>query len=289
MKKLIKIITIVGVIAVVMGIACTVVGVSRGGSKNFKEEIGKTFAKTKVKFDKKNTKGMTKLQNNSDTIDMLSVNNLRLDLSTASYDIEEWDKEQIGFSYDADIMEVYYLNEGDSLNVLIQYKKKWKKGERDVTVYLPRGKSYSNFNYSLSAGEADIENISAVYATINNDAGSTSIDSLQSASTDITVNMGELSIDNLSTDTMNTDISMGDFDVEGQINGAAKIDCSMGDVSMTLNDGPEAYNYQWDINMADLYVENCIDKSDFSSDGNKDNGAEKMISIECDMGSVEID
>lgn len=289
MKKLIKIITIVGVIAVVMGIACTVVGVSRGGSKNFKEEIGKTFAKTKVKFDKKNTKGMTKLQNNSDAIDMLSVNNLRLDLSTASYDIEEWDKEQIGFSYDADIMEVYYLNEGDSLNVLIQYKKKWKKGERDVTVYLPRGKSYSNFNYSLSAGEADIENISAVYATINNDAGSTSIDSLQSASTDITVNMGELSIDNLSTDTMNTDISMGDFDVEGQINGAAKIDCSMGDVSMTLNDGPEAYNYQWDINMADLYVENCIDKSDFSSDGNKDNGAEKMISIECDMGSVEID
>ena len=186
-------------------------------------------------------------------------------------------------------MEVYYLNEGDSLNVLIQYKKKWKKGERDVTVYLPRGKSYSNFNYSLSAGEADIENISAVYATINNDAGSTSIDSLQSASTDITVNMGELSIDNISTDTLNTDISMGDLDIEGVINGAAKIDCSMGDVSMTLNDGSEAYNYQWDINMADLYVENCIDKSDFSSDGNKDNGAEKMISIECDMGSVEID
>lgn len=124
MKKLIKIITIVGVIAVVMGIACTVVGVSRGGSKNFKEEIGKTFAKTKVKFDKKNTKGMTKLQNNSDTIDMLSVNNLRLDLSTASYDIEEWDKEQIGFSYDADIMEVYYLNEGDSLNVLISIQEK---------------------------------------------------------------------------------------------------------------------------------------------------------------------
>ena len=82
---------------------------------------------------------------------------------------------------------------------------------------------------------------------------------------------------------------MGDLDIEGVINGAGKIVCSMGDVSMTLNDGPEAYNYQWDINMADLNVENCIDKSDFSSDGNKDNGAEKMISIECDMGSVEID
>ncbi len=27
--------------------------------------------------------------------------------------------------------------------------------------------------------------------------------------------------------------------------------------------------------MADLYVENCIDKSDFSSDGNKDNGCRK--------------
>ena len=63
----------------------------------------------------------------------------------------------------------------------------------------------------------------------------------------------------------------------------------MGNAEMTLNDGTSAYNYQWDINMADLYVENCIDKSDFSSDGNKDNGAEKMISIECDMGSVEID
>lgn len=289
MKKLIKIMTIVGVVTVIIGITFTVTGIARGGSNLVKEEMGKTFAKVKAKVEKSDTTGMTKLQNNSDTIDMLSVNNLRLDLSTASYDIEEWDKEQIGFSYDADIMEVYYLNEGDSLNVLIQYKKKWKKGEQDVTVYLPRGKSYSNFNYSLSAGEADIENISAVYATINNDAGSTSIDSLQSASTDITVNMGELSIDNLSTDTMNTDISMGDLDIEGVINGAAKIVCSMGNAEMTLNDGTSAYNYQWDINMADLYVENCIDKSDFSSDGNKDNGAEKMISIECDMGSVEID
>ena len=82
---------------------------------------------------------------------------------------------------------------------------------------------------------------------------------------------------------------MGDFDIEGQINDSAKISCAMGNVTMTLNDGPGAYNYQWDINMADLYVEDCIDKSDFSNNGNKDNGAEKTISIECDMGSVEID
>ena len=80
-------------------------------------------------------------------------------------------KEEIGFSYNADIMEVYYINEGDSLNVLIQYKKKWKKGIQDVTVYLPSGKSYGNFNLSLSAGEADIENMSAVYTTINSSAG----------------------------------------------------------------------------------------------------------------------
>lgn len=289
MKKFIKIMTIVGTIIVLIGIVCTVAGVSRGGTDTIKEEIGKTFAKAKVKIDKKSTKGMNVLQNNSDTIDMLSVNNLRLDLSTASYDVEEWDKEQMGFSYDADKIEVYYLNEGDSLNVVIQYKKKWKKGTEDVTVYLPRGKSYGNFNYSLSAGEADIENISAVYTTINNDAGSTSIDSLQSASTDIIVNMGELSIDSIITDTMNTDIAMADFDVEGQINGAAKLSCSMGNISMTLNDGTKAYNYQWDINMADLYIEDCIDKSDFSNDGNKDNGVEKSISIECEMGSVEID
>ena len=203
--------------------------------------------------------------------------------------VEEWDKEQIGFSYDADIMEVYYLNEGDSLNVLIQYKKKWKKGAQDVTVYLPGGKSYGNFNLSLSAGEADIENMSAVYTTITSSAGSISIDNLQSSSADVELNMGEISIDSITTDTLNTNISMGDFDIEGQINDSAKISCSMGNVTMTLNDGPGAYNYQWDINMADLYVENCIDKSDFSSDGNKDNGAEKMISIECDMGSVEID
>ena len=137
MKKLIKITAVVGAIIVVLGIVCIVAGISKGGSNIVKEEIGKTFAKAKVKIEKNDTTGMTKLQNNSDTIDMLSVNNLRLDLSTASYDIEEWNKEQIGFSYDADIMEVYYLNEGDSLNVLIQYKKKWKKGERDVTVYLP--------------------------------------------------------------------------------------------------------------------------------------------------------
>ena len=264
-------------------------GISKGGSNIVKEEIGKTFAKAKVKIEKNDTTGMTKLENNSDTIDMVSVNNLKLDLLTASYDVEEWNKEQIGFSYNADIMEVYYINEGDSLNVLIQYKKKWKKGTQDVTVYLPSGKSYGNFNLSLSAGEADIENMSAVYTTINSSAGSISIDNLQSSSADVEINMGEISIDRITTDTLNADISMGDLDIEGVINGAGKIVCSMGNAEMTLNDGTSAYNYQWDINMADLYVENCIDKSDFSSDGNKDNGAEKMINIECDMGSVEID
>ena len=109
MKKLIKIMTIVGVVTVIIGITFTVTGIARGGSNLVKEEMGKTFAKVKAKVEKSDTTGMTKLQNNSDTIDMLSVNNLRLDLSTASYDIEEWDKEQIGFSYDADIMEVYYF------------------------------------------------------------------------------------------------------------------------------------------------------------------------------------
>ena len=289
MKKFIKITAVVGVIIVVLGIVCIVAGISKGGSNIVKEEIGKTFAKAKVKIEKNDTTGMTKLENNSDTIDMVSVNNLKLDLLTASYDVEEWNKEQIGFSYNADIMEVYYINEGDSLNVLIQYKKKCKKGTQDVTVYLPSGKSYGNFNLSLSAGEADIENMSAVYTTINSSAGSISIDNLLSSSADVEINMGEISIDRITTDTLNADISMGDLDIEGVINGAGKIVCSMGNAEMTLNDGTSAYNYQWDINMADLYVENCIDKSDFSSDGNKDNGAEKMISIECDMGSVEID
>lgn len=289
MKKLIKIMTIVGVVTVIIGITFTVTGIVRGGSNLVKEEMGKTFAKAKAKVDKSDTTGMTKLKNNSDTIDMASVNNLKLDLLTASYDVEEWDKEQIGFSYDADIMEVYYLNEGDSLNVLIQYKKKWKKGAQDVTVYLPGGKSYGNFNLSLSAGEADIENMSAVYTTINSSAGSISIDNLQSSSADVEINMGEISIDSITTDTLNTNISMGDFEIEGQINDSTKISCSMGNVTMTLKDGPGAYNYQWDINMADLYVEDCIDKSDFSNNGNKDNRAEKTINIECDMGSVEID
>ena len=135
MKKFIKITAVVGVIIVVLGIVCIVAGISKGGSNIVKEEIGKTFAKAKVKIEKNDTTGMTKLENNSDTIDMVSVNNLKLDLLTASYDVEEWNKEQIGFSYNADIMEVYYINEGDSLNVLIQYKKKWKKGTQDVTVY----------------------------------------------------------------------------------------------------------------------------------------------------------
>ena len=238
MKKFIKITAVVGVIIVVLGIVCIVAGISKGGSNIVKEEIGKTFAKAKVKIEKNDTTGMTKLENNSDTIDMVSVNNLKLDLLTASYDVEEWNKEQIGFSYNADIMEVYYINEGDSLNVLIQYKKKWKKGTQDVTVYLPSGKSYGNFNLSLSAGEADIENMSAVYTTINSSAGSISIDNLQSSSADVEINMGEISIDRITTDTLNADISMGDLDIEGVINGAGKIVCSMGDVSMTLNDGP---------------------------------------------------
>ena len=49
MKKLIKIMTIVGVVTVIIGITFTVTGIARGGSNLVKEEMGKTFAKVKAK------------------------------------------------------------------------------------------------------------------------------------------------------------------------------------------------------------------------------------------------
>ena len=87
MKKFIKITAVVGVIIVVLGIVCIVAGISKGGSNIVKEEIGKTFAKAKVKIEKNDTTGMTKLENNSDTIDMVSVNNLKLDLFTITLEL----------------------------------------------------------------------------------------------------------------------------------------------------------------------------------------------------------
>ena len=105
MKKLIKIMTIVGVVTVIIGITFTVTGIARGGSNLVKEEMGKTFAKFKANVEKNDTTWRTKLQNYCDTILLLSVNNLRLYLSTSSYDIEDWYKGLIWFSYDADIIE----------------------------------------------------------------------------------------------------------------------------------------------------------------------------------------
>lgn len=285
MKKYIKVILITGIVLCGLGLVLAIAGAMNGGINTAKRAIGNRFANMKLSsIDYSN---MTPLD--SDTIDVTTVNNLDIELLAGDYIIETWDNPQVGVQCYGDNRSIYYSIENDVLKIVSEKDNLLSFiTSADVTLYIPKGKTFSNVDIKLSAGELTVKNISVSNIKIYAEAGDCDVNGLTADIAEFGVGAGDIDAENIFINGGSASSSMGDLSLNGTINGDFNISVSMGDISIETVDGANTYNYNYDLNMGDISI-GTREMSGFSEKSSINNNALRTMNIECDMGSVEIE
>lgn len=285
MKKYIKVILITGIVLCGLGLVLAIAGAMNGGINTAKRAIGNRFANIKISnIDYSNMERL-----DSDTIDVSAVNHLDIELLAGDYTIELWDNPQVGVQCYGDNKSIYYSVTDDVLRIVSEKDNLWELiASGKVTIYIPKGKEFTNIEIELSAGDLTVKNISASNIKINTEAGDCDVNGLTADTAEFSVGAGDIEGDNIFVNGGNASSSMGAISLDGTINGDFNISVSMGDISVETTDGADSYNYNYDLNMGDI----SIGKREMSGLSEKsfiNNNAARTINIECNMGSVEIE
>lgn len=104
----------------------------------------------------------------------------------------------------------------------------------------------------------------------------------------VTIGAGTVEINGGTYESVKLECGMGTFDMSGTVNGDVTASCGMGDMEINLNGSETDYNYDLSCGMGDLEVnENSYSSISGSHKVNHD-GAIGTISLDCGMGSIEL-
>lgn len=195
----------------------------------------------------------------------------------------------------------------------------------EITLYLPDGKEYENVEIEMLAGEFKAEELKAQKLTADSGAANVVIKKVQTSQIDLKSGVGSVEIEELKADKALFDIGagsltaeqadisgdtqvsvgmgsavlegilqgkceidcgMGDVTLEGALQGDCTIDCGMGTVELQLDGREEDFNYKISHGAGSVELGS---HSLAMGDQEIDNGADKEITVDCGMGTIEID
>lgn len=158
-----------------------------------------------------------------------------------------------------------------------------------VTLYLPQETaSLEEVTVSLGAGQLQLSELGVQNMDVSVGAGQLVLEEMALGNLNVSLGAGELRAEGVTAQILDASVSAGNMEYEGTIFESALISCSMGNVSMTLEGEMEDYNFQ--LNCAAGNME--VDGESYAGaavDRFIDNGAARLIDIDCSMGNVEVD
>jgi len=158
-----------------------------------------------------------------------------------------------------------------------------------VTLYLPQEDCALEALYvSLGAGQLKLANLAAQDMEVSIGAGQLLMEEMALGNLEVSLGAGELRTEDVTVRNLGATVGAGNIEFEGTVFESAQISCSMGNVSMELEGEKEDFDYQ--LNCVAGNVE--IDGDSYVgavTDRYIDNGAARLMEINCNMGNVEVD
>lgn len=157
-----------------------------------------------------------------------------------------------------------------------------------ITLYVPAGYRFDDVDISFGAGTLEIGQIASQDMSLEVGAGQILVDGLSADSCEIEVGMGEIVLSDMQVGELDAECGMGSLEISGSVLGDLDVSCGMGSVEMDLEGSRQDFNYEVEAAMGSV----SIDGDDFSGlaqDRSVNNGAARTMSIECSMGSIEVE
>ena len=165
---------------------------------------------------------------------------------------------------------------------------KWNDyGDFEITLYIPADYRFAQAEVELGAGYLGVPELLANEVELTVGAGQIEVDRLVADTCDIEVGMGEILLENVQVTEMDAEAGMGHLWLEGTILGDVNAECAMGSIEMNLSGREEEFNYTLEAAMGSVTIGN-EDYSGLAHDKAVRNSADKTMTIECAMGSIEV-
>ena len=267
MKSITRVLLILAAIFIVLGGILTAVGLFCGGSAY-------------IGWDKKRHRFVT-VENHdyvvSDKIKLEEIKNIEMDLDTENvyliptdsddyyieYAFYSYDKKLVPYSVDDGTLKVKYSD-----NIFV-----FKFGfdfddDRDsyVKIYYPKDAEFESISAYLDMGSLEISELNCKKLDADLDAGSFEAEKCYFEDASIDLDVGSLEFDHVTIgNKLDADLDMGSAELR------------------LVKDGKKSYGFDLDVDMGDIELRDESKGSKYKSDG------DNMITVNCDMGDIEID
>lgn len=198
------------------------------------------------------------------------------------------DSEDGNFYFDGtDIgkMQVYMKNNTIYMKAVKQ-SEIWNETDKTViNVYLPENYSMEEIDIVLGAGQVNIGSLDAKTIDISVGAGKMIAERLIGNEIDIEVGAGEIDVEEMNAKESNIEVGAGKFSGYNIAVQNMDLNCAMGSITLEMMDSETNYNFELEAALGSVTIgENTY--SGLSQEKTIQNGADKNLSIECAMGSV---
>lgn len=157
-----------------------------------------------------------------------------------------------------------------------------------ITIYMPADAKINSLELCLGGGVADLRDITSDFIDIDLGAGSLEVDGISGSKFSCEMGAGELMVKNADVNELEMEVAMGKASFQGVIKEAADVKCSMGVIDLKIDGKYEDFNYDLDCAMGTLSLEGSNFAAGMGTEKVINNGVNKEIDVECDMGTVNV-
>lgn len=214
------------------------------------------------------------------------VKNLLVELAGADVRFVQWDKDMWRVEAKS-IGKFQSFLEGDTLKILGN-KKGINISYSKVTVYVPRDAQLERAEFSVGAGEAKIDSLTAQQTMINVGAGSMTIDELRTDKLQMNVGAGEITVRGGEIGDMDLTTGMGSLTVKAKVTGDVYSSVALGETEIIVcGSGEKDHNYELSCAAGEMRVGSRYNAG-LGMDMSIDNDASTTYTLDCAMGSMKV-
>lgn len=177
--------------------------------------------------------------------------------------------------------------EDDTLKLKAIRTKVHSNNNMKVYLYLPKDMNYEEIEIELGAGLIELEGMPDVgKLDVDIGAGALTLSGIECKELDAGVGAGELILRQVvvNGDT-ELEVNAGHIGGDAQILGNLDVKCSLGAAELTLAGSEEDFNYRVECAAGEVQFGSQAFTA-LAAERKIDNGAERMIDLDCSMGSI---
>ncbi len=220
-----------------------------------------------------------------------NIQELELELSLCSLNIDRHDKDFI--AVEADNVQNYFrcLQEGDTLSLKDDRphsaRQNSTKNELRLTLYLP-DQIFREVSVEMEVGEIRLDALAADEVEVTNGVGSITIGTLNGADLSVHTGVGEFLADWIQADReADIKVDTGSITLAQFDGNSLEVECGIGNAEITAAGSELNYNYTLHADLGSISL-NSRQQNNYGHHLDIHHGADRRISVNCSLGNATL-